>query len=165
MRYTDQDIDSTVRRDLDPIMKMINFKNKTVLDVGMGYRWHFHYLMDIGIDVWGIDKNQYRYCGGDDLPWVKDRMFHADIKDMPRELVGKFDIALQSKYQVFEDIPAVTKSIATVLKPGGRYIILSHDECYGMWESDVKESVKDCFNSVLLFRSQNNMICIAENFR
>ena len=117
MRYTDQDIDATVKKDLKPIMEMMDFKNKTVLDVGMGYRWHFHYLKDMGVDIWGIDKNQYKYCGGDSLPWVEDKMFHADIvKGMPKELAGKFDMALQLKYQVFEDISAFTKNIAAAIK-------------------------------------------------
>jgi SAM-dependent methyltransferase len=134
---------------------------KRILDVGMGNGNVLRYVRELlGADVFGYDISDYlnfenRYKG---------RTFtNTDIRDMPKELLGTFDIAYQRYFSVpFKDITEVLLAISNALKPNGIYLVTLGDDIYTHDDSFVIKSLNEIYDKVVVKKnSYNHWTCIA----
>ncbi len=117
----------------------IDIFGKRVLDVGMGKGHHTIYLLELEADAYGFDIKERLECS---YPRISDRMFSADIRDIPKELLGTFDIAIQYRYV---HISGGFHTISKALKPDGIYVVTFVDSEIG--KAMVRE-LRNCFGEL-----------------
>ena len=134
---------------LEPIIKKISVTDKRLLDVGMGNGNVLRYARKLlDADVFGYDIKNYLYYGN----YIKDRTFpNTDIRDMPKELLGTFDMAYQRYFSVpFKDTGEVLLSVAKALKPNGIYYVTFSDDIYEHEDSFIFKVLNELYNNVVI---------------
>jgi SAM-dependent methyltransferase len=104
-----------------------------VLDVGCGTGENALYLAERGFDVWGIDFIPKAIERARDKAIKRGLGVHFQVGDaLKLDVLGRtFDTVIDSGlFHVFEDDDRVryVESLATVVRPGGRYFMLCFSE-------------------------------------
>ncbi len=138
-----------------------DFKGKRFLDVGMGNGNVLHYVKNLlETDVYGVDISNYL----DFDNYIKDRTFtNMDVCDLPKELLGTFDVAYQSLFSVpFKDTSKVLFAISKALKPDGNYLVTFDDGYYEHDDSFVVKILKEIYTNVEVKKCDGRIkTCIA----
>ncbi len=124
-----------------------DFKGKRFLDVGMGNGNILYYVKNLlDADVYGVDINNYL----DYDNYIKGRTFpNMDICDLPKELLGTFDVVYQSLFSVpFKDTSKVLLAASKALKPDGHYLVTFDDEYYEHDDSFVVKILNEIYDNV-----------------
>lgn len=107
-----------------------NIKGKRVLDIGAGRGLHTNILRREAADVYSFEPD------GDYIfrqEFVKGKTFFDYIENMPKELLGSFDFALQYRYMAQ---PSTIETAARALKKNGVYIGTFHEGQIGHFEDE-----------------------------
>lgn len=131
-----------------------NFPVERVLDVGMGNGNVLKCVREqLGLDVFGVDVNNYL----NPKNYYEGRTFaDMDICNLPKELLGTFDIAYQRLFSVpFKDTSKVLFAISRALKPNGVYVVTFDDEEYEHEESFVIDILREIYNHVTVTKVDN----------
>lgn len=142
-----------------------NFTNKRILDVGMGNGNVLKCVRDqLGAEVFGVDIGDY-LCTKNYQH--KKTFTNMDVRDLPKELVGTFDVVYQRLFSVpFKDSLSVLYSISKALKPDGIYIVTFDDEEYEHENSFIINILNELYDDVTLTKSKNLIkLCIAKHPR
>lgn len=124
-----------------------DFKGKRFLDIGMGNGNVLHYVKNLlKIDVYGVDISNYL----DFDNYIEGKTFTSkDICDLPKELIGTFDVAYQRLFSVpFNDTSRVLLAASRALKPDGHYLVTFDDEYYEHEDSFVVKILNEIYSKV-----------------
>lgn len=136
----------------------IDFTNKRILDVGMGNGNVFKCVSELtGADVFGFDIGSYVLSEN----WKEERTFpNTDIRNLPRELFGSFDIAYQRAYSVpFKDSVEVLSAVSKALKATGVYLItFGGDDEYEHEDSFIIKILNELYNKVIINKKDSGRV-------
>ena len=140
-----------------------NLTNKRILDVGMGNGNVLKYVQEqLGADVFGVDIANYLHINN----YQQQKTFtNMDVRDLPKELVGTFDVVYQRLFSVpFKDSLSVLYSISKTLKPDGIYLVTFDDEEYEHENSFIINILKELFDDVIITKNKNLIkLCVAKH--
>lgn len=114
------------------LKNIVNFDNKSVLDLGCGTANILEFINNESLYV-GIDNNQ-KYINYNKKTWGHREncvFFYGDLNDYVAKTSEKFDVVLMFGVMHHIDDAAVKNcldNIKKLLKPGGFFV--SHDPCY-----------------------------------